>query len=220
MTSAAGRWRCSSSTSTSARVPAASPSRALRASAQNASWVGVNVPAARAWASAVAPGSAPGLRCQHLQVVVQDQRLAAAGDRPARWAATWRRPSKIAHLWRRRAGPGPVRPISRAGTEYMALPDRDPGVPVDPRGQRQPGRERLGRQRPQRRPLQLPVVADGLGPVADPAVLVLGVGGGEQLVELGDRVDLGIGTQWVRRNRPPSPSTPPFSWAPSTPGWQ
>ena len=30
----------------------------------------------------------------------------------------------------------------------------------------------------------------------------------------------GIGTQWVRRNRPPSPSTPPFSCEPSGPGWQ
>src|SRR6476660_9447512 len=30
----------------------------------------------------------------------------------------------------------------------------------------------------------------------------------------------GMGTQWLRRNRPPSPSTPPFSWLPSCPGWQ
>lgn len=30
----------------------------------------------------------------------------------------------------------------------------------------------------------------------------------------------GIGTQWLRRNRPPSPSTPPFSWLPSCPGMQ
>jgi len=30
----------------------------------------------------------------------------------------------------------------------------------------------------------------------------------------------GTGTRWVRRNRPPSPSTPPFSCAPPIPGWQ
>src|SRR4051795_1950296 len=30
----------------------------------------------------------------------------------------------------------------------------------------------------------------------------------------------GTGTRWVRRNRPPSPSTPPFSCAPSFPGRQ
>ena len=73
----------------------------------------------------------------------------------------------------------------------QTLPDGDPGMPIDPGGQGQPGRERLAGQRPQRRPLQLPVVADGLDPVGDPAVLVLGVGGGQQLVELCDRVDFG-----------------------------
>ena len=30
---------------------------------------------------------------------------------------------------------------------------------------------------------------------------------------------LGTGTRWLRRNRPMSPSTPPFSWAPSMPGF-
>ena len=38
----------------------------------------------------------------------------------------------------------------------------------------------------------------------------------EQLVEFSSiESTTGIGTQWVRRNRPPSPSTPPFSWLPS-----
>ena len=60
-TSAWSRQRCSSSTSTRARVPAASP-WALRAAAQNPSWAAVNTLAARAWANAVAPGKAPGLR--------------------------------------------------------------------------------------------------------------------------------------------------------------
>jgi hypothetical protein len=29
-----------------------------------------------------------------------------------------------------------------------------------------------------------------------------------------------MGTRWLRRDRPPSPSTPPFSWLPLSPGWQ
>jgi hypothetical protein len=59
ITAGAGIRRCSSRTSISALVPAPSPCRA-RAAAQNASWAAVNVPAARACASAAAPGSAPG----------------------------------------------------------------------------------------------------------------------------------------------------------------
>ena len=39
----------------------------------------------------------------------------------------------------------------------VPLPDRDPGVPVDPRGQRQPGREHLDRQRAQRFLARTPV---------------------------------------------------------------
>ena len=59
----AGRVRCASSTSISARVPAASPCR-RRAASQYPWWAAVKVPAALAWASAVAPGSAPGLRAR------------------------------------------------------------------------------------------------------------------------------------------------------------
>ena len=44
------------------RAGAAAVAVGLRAAAQNASWAAVNVPAARAWTSAVAPRSAPGLR--------------------------------------------------------------------------------------------------------------------------------------------------------------
>src|SRR5829696_3037328 len=62
-TSARSRWRCNSSTSTSARVPAASP-WALRAAVQNVSCSAVKAFDARACASAVAPGRAPGLRCR------------------------------------------------------------------------------------------------------------------------------------------------------------
>ncbi|MFJ3308429.1 hypothetical protein ACIPSA_36325 [Streptomyces sp. NPDC086549] len=39
-------------------------------------------------------------------------------------------------------------------------------------------------------------------------------------VELGEGVDSGTGTSWLRRNRPIWPSTPPFSWAPRISGRQ
>ncbi|WSU06271.1 transposase [Streptomyces sp. NBC_01116] len=55
------RWRFSSRTSISARVPSRSP-WTLRAWAHQASWTGVNLPADRACSRAVAPGKAPGLR--------------------------------------------------------------------------------------------------------------------------------------------------------------
>jgi hypothetical protein len=43
-----------------------------------------------------------------------------------------------------------------------------------------------------------------------------------QFVQLSSANDdtLGTGTMWRRRKRPASPSTPPFSWAPSLPGRQ
>ena len=62
ITSTAGIDRCSSSTSISCRVPAASPFTFLVA-AQNASCAAVNTPAVRARANAVEPGRAPGLIC-------------------------------------------------------------------------------------------------------------------------------------------------------------
>ncbi len=61
VTAGAAMVRCSSSTPIRARVPAPSPSL-RRAAAQNVSWTSVKDPAARAWASAVEPGMAPGLR--------------------------------------------------------------------------------------------------------------------------------------------------------------
>ena len=61
VTTLAGERRCNNSTPINARVPAPSPSL-RRASAQNRSWVSPNAPLARAWARAVEPGMAPGLR--------------------------------------------------------------------------------------------------------------------------------------------------------------
>ena len=55
-------WRCSSSTSTRARVPAAVAVGPCGPRPRTPRGRAVNIPAARAWARAVAPGSAPGLR--------------------------------------------------------------------------------------------------------------------------------------------------------------
>lgn len=70
----------------------------------------------------------------------------------------------------------------------LALPHGDPRVAIDPRreGER---RERLGRQRPQQVALEREVRADGVDSVGDAPVVVLRVGGVEQFVEFGDRVD-------------------------------
>ncbi len=80
ITASAGRVRCSSNTPIKARVPGPSPSR-RRAVSQNRGSP-VNTPAARAAAGAVDPASAPGLRHQHFQVMVQDQILAVFMQRP------------------------------------------------------------------------------------------------------------------------------------------
>jgi len=79
----------------------------------------------------------------------------------------------------------------------VALPHDDPGVPVDPRGQQQPGLEHLGRQRPQQRLLEGEVLRDAQRPVADPTPIVGEVIGLEELVQLGHRLDLGDRDQVV-----------------------
>ncbi len=71
-----------------------------------------------------------------------------------------------------------------------ALPDRDPGVPVDPGRQQQPGLEGLSRQRPQQGSLEREVLPDTHRAVADPAGIVSEVVADQQLVELGHGVDL------------------------------
>ena len=64
-----------------ARVPPASPNL-RRARAQNGSWAAVSTPLSRAWWVASAPGIAPGLRDEDLEVVVEQQGLAAPDDAP------------------------------------------------------------------------------------------------------------------------------------------
>ena len=71
----------------------------------------------------------------------------------------------------------------------VALADRDPGIAVDPRRQRQPGLEHLGRQRPQQVGLEGEVLTDADGAVADPAVVIGQVVADQQFVELGHRRD-------------------------------
>jgi hypothetical protein len=82
------------------------------------------------------------------------------------------------------------------------------------------GVERLGRQWPQQRLFERPIVANTVGSVANTAGIIRVIGGRQQRVELLIESTTGIGTQWLRRNRPPSRPTPPFSWLPSGPGWQ
>ena len=65
----------------SCRVPSVSP-LTRRDAIQKSSCAVVNTPAALACANAVDPGSAPGLERQDLQVVVQVDDRAGAGDPP------------------------------------------------------------------------------------------------------------------------------------------
>lgn len=79
----------------------------------------------------------------------------------------------------------------------VGLPDADPRVPVDSRGQRGPGLERLTRQRPQQRCLEREVGGDTDRAALQTAVVVGRVGGRDQGVELGDRVHPGHRDQVV-----------------------
>ena len=63
------------------------------------------------------------------------------------------------------------------------------------------------------------MLGDAEAAFGDEALVVLQGSGHQELVQLDRRVDVGDGNE-VARKRPTSPSTPPFSWAPSTPGMQ
>ena len=65
----------------SALVPSLSPRR-RRAVSKKRSWTAVKRPAARAWWSAVDPLSAPGLKAQSLEVVVELEGLDPLADGP------------------------------------------------------------------------------------------------------------------------------------------
>jgi len=111
-----------------------------------------------------------------------------------------------------RAQQHPDLPADEAGGHgVVALADGDPGVAVYPRRQRQPGLERLHRQRPQQRLLErevLPTVATRLAMRRWSSAASWAA---RRAFSSAIEATLGTGTRWVRRNRPPSPSTPPFS---------
>src|SRR6266536_4710863 len=69
----------------------------------------------------------------------------------------------LARAWARAAAP------QSGGDGVVALPDGDPRIPIHSRRQRQRGRGRLGRQRPQQRLLEGEVVPDGVACCASPA---------------------------------------------------
>jgi len=89
--------------------------------------------------------------------------------------------------------------------------DGDLAVSVDAGTQPDAGLERLVRQRRQQRPLDGEQLPDGVGPAADAPGVISSVPRLNHGVELLERVDLGNGTRWLRRNQPICPSTPPFS---------
>jgi hypothetical protein len=70
------------------------------------------------------------------------------------------------------------------------LADTHPRLCVDPRCEQQRGVERLDREALQRVGFQLEVVADRQCPTGDPAGIVGGVAASDELVQLGDRVDV------------------------------
>jgi hypothetical protein len=73
----------------------------------------------------------------------------------------------------------------------VALSDGDAGVSVDSRSQGQAGLEPLGRQGPQQAGLERVVLPHAHRAVADPAGVITVVVAGQELVELGHRLDLG-----------------------------
>ena len=101
------------------------------------------------------------------------------------------------------------------------LADADPGLAVDPDRDDPRRVEGLRGQRPERRPVGLAHRADGQRRGADVAGEVAPVGLLEPPVEVGEALaPSASGTKKRRRWRPTSPSMPPFSWAPFSPGSQ
>ena len=157
--------RCSSRTSTSALVPAASP-WALRAAAHQASSTGVNFPAARACSSAVA-GQRAGLA---------DQRPPGSGPGPG-GRLPCRAAARAGQLGAARRGYDQVRGVQQdpdpAADRAAPAPSNGaragrPGRTVDPRCEPQARLERLLRQRAQQRRLDRKELPNGPCPAADP----------------------------------------------------
>jgi hypothetical protein len=170
-----------------------------------------------------APGAArataakrAGLVGQQLEVVVELARGAEAAVQPLMTATSL--PSMV-----RRDLRAPIFASTRAARpgdrdRVAVLADRDQRLRVDPDGvARSLVVKRLRGQRAQQRPLARERLTDrpGRPRSADPD---RPRSRRAARVQLGEAPTLGTGTRWRRRNRPTSPSTPPFSCAPSIPG--
>ena len=181
----------------------------------------VNAPPARAATSAVAPASAPGLAGQHLQVVVQHQVLGALVQDCGVVSATTVPASIDDRPWSRRAGPRAApgvagrAPSSRTGA-HRSGPWHRPGTTTA----RATSNTSAGNGRSSGSS-RAAAGADGLGPGRDPPGVVDARRRRPSPRSARPAIaTCGTGVRCRRRNRPISPSTPPFSCAPSIPGRQ
>ena len=74
------------------------------------------------------------------------------------------------------------------------------------------------RRNREQRPFDRELLANGSGASVDPTLRSDSHASIMNALSLAIDPKLGTGTRWLRRNRPTSPSTPPFSCAPSIPG--
>ncbi len=84
-----------------------------------------------------------GLTDQHFQVVIEQQDLTASHGRAFMTGDLG--PAVEQNQLRGAQHPPDAMTDQPGGNGVVALPDRDPGIPVDPRRQRQAGLEQLGR---------------------------------------------------------------------------
>src|SRR5581483_11819849 len=96
----------------------------------------------------------------------------------------------VEHRDRRCAEPDPDTATDQPRRHrILTLPNGDPGVAIYSRFQGEPSRKLRGRQWPQQRLLHEVVMADRRCSVGDAPIVVFRIRRGEQIVELGDRVD-------------------------------
>ncbi len=164
------------------------------------------------------PGQRAGFAVQDLQIVVQIKDFGALADR-ALMPGHHRVAVIDDHRRGRQLHPQPM-PDEPGRHRVLIAAHHHLGVAVHPRRQRQRGVERLARQRAQQRLLERPVWPTLLARLPIRRASSASSAASSSALSSSIESTTGIGTQWLRRNRPPSPSTPPFSWLPSWPGWQ